>query len=146
MTEPAKHSVSVAGVIVDDQGRCLLIQRADNGDWEVPGGILEIGESIPDGLRREVREETGLNIEPLALTGVYQNLTLGVVALVFRCQMISNGTLQENSEVANFQWASVDEIEKLVKPVHLVRITDSVGPTNRSPVRLHDGKTIAQSI
>jgi 8-oxo-dGTP pyrophosphatase MutT (NUDIX family) len=47
--------------------------------------VRELGESIPDGLRREVREETGLTVEPDGLTGVYKNLACGVVALVLRC-------------------------------------------------------------
>ncbi len=70
----ARHSVSVAGVITDDHGRALLIQRRDNQRWEPPGGVLEPGETIYDGLRREVREETGLEVEPIALTGVYKNM------------------------------------------------------------------------
>jgi ADP-ribose pyrophosphatase YjhB (NUDIX family) len=49
--------------------------------------VLELAESIHDGLRREVREETGLDVEPIALTGVYKNLTRGIVALVFRCKI-----------------------------------------------------------
>jgi len=52
-----RHSVSVTAVITDDRGRALLIQRADNRRWEPPGGVLEPGEAIPDGLRREVHEE-----------------------------------------------------------------------------------------
>ena len=56
MTEQSRHSVSVAGVVVDDAGRALLIRRRDNGHWEPPGGILELNEDIEDGLRREVRE------------------------------------------------------------------------------------------
>ena len=86
-TQPARHSVSVAGVITDDHGRALLIQRRDNHHWEPPGGVLELGESIHDGLRREVREETGLDVEPVTLTGVYKNMNRGIIALVFRCKI-----------------------------------------------------------
>jgi 8-oxo-dGTP pyrophosphatase MutT (NUDIX family) len=85
MTADNRHSVSVAGVVVDDQGRALLIQRRDNGHWEPPGGILEHDETIEDGLRREVLEETGLEIEPGPLTGVYQTIPRRIFALVFRC-------------------------------------------------------------
>jgi len=74
MTEDHRYSVSVAGLIVDDEGRALIIQRRDNGHWEPPGGIPEHGETIEDGLRREVHEETGLKVEPGPLTGVYQNM------------------------------------------------------------------------
>ena len=87
-TEPPRHSVSVTGIITDDRGRALLIQRRDNHQWEPPGGVLELGESIHDGLRREVREETGLDVEPIALTGVYKNMNHGIIALVFQCKII----------------------------------------------------------
>src|SRR5215469_8115836 len=99
-----KHSVSVAAVITDDQGRALLIQRRDNQRWEPPGGVLELGETIEDGLRREVREETGLDIEPIALTGVYKNMTRGIIALVFRCKA-TGGVLTTSDEVSAFLWA-----------------------------------------
>jgi hypothetical protein len=71
-TSSAQHSVSVAGVIVDEQNRALLIRRRDNLHWEPPGGVLEVDEPIHDGLRREVHEETGLVVEPIRLTGVYK--------------------------------------------------------------------------
>src|SRR3954451_11920279 len=73
-SQPPKHSVSVAAAIRDDAGRFLVISRADNGRWEPPGGVLELDESITDGLIREVHEETGLQVQPVALTGVYKNM------------------------------------------------------------------------
>jgi len=84
MTKDVRHSVSVAAVIVNAEGSVLLIQRRDNGKWEPPGGVLELDEQITAGLRREVREETGLDVEPERLTGVYKNMAQGIVALVFR--------------------------------------------------------------
>src|SRR5690348_13369463 len=96
--QPARHSVSVSGVIPDDHGRVLLIRRRDNQHWEPPGGVLELDETIHDGLRREIREETGLDIEPDALTGVYKNMPRGIIALVFRCK-ITGGQLAVNDEV-----------------------------------------------
>jgi 8-oxo-dGTP diphosphatase len=71
-TEDTRHSVSVAGVVIDEDGRALVIQRRDNAHWEPPGGILERDETITDGLLREVKEETGLIVEPIALTGIYK--------------------------------------------------------------------------
>jgi 8-oxo-dGTP diphosphatase len=67
-SQTPRHSVSIAGIITDDHGRALLIRRADNHHWEPPSGVLELGQTIHDGLRREIREETGLNIEPTLLT------------------------------------------------------------------------------
>jgi len=111
--EAAHHSVSVAGVVIDENGRTLVIQRRDNGRWEPAGGVLERDESIVGGLLREVREETGLVVEPLALTGVYKNMRLGVVAMVFRCRP-AGGTLTENSEAAGFRWVQESEVSAII--------------------------------
>src|SRR6516162_5935786 len=118
-TQPARHSVSVAGVITDDHGRALLIQRADNHRWEPPGGVLELGETIPDGLRREVREETGLEVEPVDLTGVYKNMKRAIVALVFRCK-ITGGELATTDEVSAFRWATGAEVGELADEAYAV--------------------------
>jgi 8-oxo-dGTP diphosphatase len=69
MTEHYRHSVSVTGVIIDEQDRVLVVQRRDDAKWELPGGILERQESVEDGMRREVLEETGMHVEPVRLTG-----------------------------------------------------------------------------
>lgn len=57
------HSVSVAGVVVRNDGRLPAIRRADNGTWELPGGVLELAETPEGGVRREVLEETGIHVE-----------------------------------------------------------------------------------
>jgi 8-oxo-dGTP diphosphatase len=133
-----KHSVSVAAVITDDQGRALLIQRRDNGRWEPPGGVLELDETIEDGLRREVREETGLDIEPGPLTGVYKNMVREVVALVFRCKVIG-GQLNTNDEAAAFRWAFEHEIPQLAADAYAVRVLDGLRDRAVTAVRNHDG-------
>jgi ADP-ribose pyrophosphatase YjhB (NUDIX family) len=133
-----KHSVSVAAVITDDHGRALLIQRRDNHRWEPPGGVLELGESIHDGLRREVREETGLDIQPEVLTGVYKNMTRGIVALVFRCTG-TGGQLTVNEEVTAFRWATPAEVSDLTPEAYAVRILDALRDHGAPAIRQHDG-------
>jgi 8-oxo-dGTP diphosphatase len=137
MTMDARHSVSVAGVIIDHQQRALLVQRRDNQHWEAPGGVLELDESIPAGLRREVREETGLSVDPEALTGVYKNMARGIVALVFRCRVIG-GQLATNGEVSAFQWATADEIRTLASEAYAVRVLDALSHSDTA-IRQHDG-------
>ena len=61
--------VAVGAVVRNDRGEVLLIERADNGLWALPGGAQEIGESVTDAVRREVREETGIEVEVTGLTG-----------------------------------------------------------------------------
>jgi ADP-ribose pyrophosphatase YjhB (NUDIX family) len=137
MSTDNRHSVSVAGVIIDDEGRALLIQRRDNGHWEPPGGVLEHGETIDEALRREILEETGLTIEPGPLTGVYQNMTRHIVALVFRCTQ-AGGHLVENDEVSAFRWATPNEIRELMTEAYATRILDGLRDGGTS-VRAHDG-------
>ena len=62
---------SVSAVIFDRRRRLLLQQRSDGGQWGLPGGSVEIGESVTDAVAREVREETGLTVTPRRLIGVY---------------------------------------------------------------------------
>jgi len=133
-----QHSVSVAGIIVDDQRRALLIRRRDNLHWEPPGGILERDESIQVGVCREVKEETGLSIAPMSLSGVYKNMNRGIVALVFRCKVLS-GTLTTNDEVSEFRWATADEVSALVDEAFAIRVLDALQDHTSPAVRQHDG-------
>jgi 8-oxo-dGTP diphosphatase len=135
------YSVSVAGVMIDDDRRALLIHRRDNAHWEPPGGVLEVNERIEDGLRREVKEETGLEVEPIALTGVYKNMRRGVLALVFRCSIVGGG-LTANSEVSDFLWASKDEIGSMVAEAFAVRVLDAYRCEGPVAIREHDGVSL----
>jgi 8-oxo-dGTP diphosphatase len=137
-SQSPRHSVSVSGVIIDDHGRALLIRRRDNHRWEPPGGILELDESIHDGLRREVREETGLDIEPIALSGVYKNMTRAIVNLVFRCK-ITGGVLAANDEASDFRWATEAEVTGLMDEAYAIRVLDALRETAAAAIRPHDG-------
>lgn len=70
---PAATRIVPGGVavIADERGRVLLQRRADSGNWALPGGTMEIGETLEQCVVREVREETGLDIEITGLVGVY---------------------------------------------------------------------------
>lgn len=136
MADTPRHSVSVAGVVIDDAGRVLVIQRRDNGHWEPPGGVLELGEQFEDGVRREVLEETGLDVHVDRLTGVYKNLSLGVVALVFRCTSLGTAH-RDSAEAVTVRWVDPVEITALMDPAYAVRVTDAFGDT--AVTRAHDG-------
>jgi ADP-ribose pyrophosphatase YjhB (NUDIX family) len=140
-TQPARHSVSVTGVITDDRGRALLIQRRDNHRWEPPGGVLELDETIHDGLRREVREETGLDVEPIALTGVYKNMNRAIIALVFRCK-ITGGQLSATDETEAVRWATATDIRELASEAYAIRVLDALRDDAPAAIRQHDGKQL----
>jgi len=137
-SQTPRHSVSVSGIIIDDHGRALLIRRRDNHRWEPPGGVLELSEAIHDGLRREVREETGLDIEPIALSGVYKNMARAIVNLVFRCK-ITGGGLATNDEASAFRWTTESVVPGLMDEAYAIRVLDALHETAAAAVRPHDG-------
>jgi ADP-ribose pyrophosphatase YjhB (NUDIX family) len=138
-----RHSVSVSAAIIDDRGRFLVIQRADNGHWEPPGGVLELGESIHDGLVREVLEETGYRVRPVGLTGVYKNVARGIVALVFRGEVLG-GREQPGEEVRRLGWLTPEEIDTVMFEAYAARMRDALelGPPH---VRAHDGTRLLEA-
>ncbi|MGW5100249.1 NUDIX hydrolase [Streptomyces sp. NPDC004100] len=134
------HSVSVAGVVVREDGRLLAIRRADNGAWQLPGGILELDETPEASVAREVLEETGIHVEVDELTGVYKNLPRGIVALVFRCKP-SGGIERTSSESTAVSWLTPDEVSERMSEVFAVRLLDALDG-NGPHVRSHDGKRL----
>jgi len=69
---PPNSLVPSANVVVtDDAGRILMIHRTDNGNWAIPGGAMDLGESLVDCAVRETREETGIECEVTGLVGIY---------------------------------------------------------------------------
>jgi len=131
------HSVSVAGAVVGEDGRFLVIRRADNGRWEPPGGVLEVEEDVEAGVRREVWEETGVRVRVGPLTGVYKNMKRGIVALVFRCEAVS-GTPRASEEAADVRWLSAEQVEALMTPAYACRLLDALS-SGPPVVRAHDG-------
>lgn len=136
MAATPKHSVSVAGIVVRDDGRVLVIRRDDNGNWEAPGGVLELDESFEAGVQREVLEETGLAVTVERLTGVYKNLTHGIVALVYRCRP-TGGEPHPTEEAREIRWMTTEEVQATMAPAFGVRVLDAFGEAPQS--RAHDG-------
>jgi 8-oxo-dGTP diphosphatase len=130
------HSVSVAGIVVRDNGRVLAVRRRDNQRWEPPGGVLELAETFDQGVRREVFEETGIEVRVERLSGVYKNMPRGIVALVFRCSPVG-GRLTTTDEALSVRWLSVDQIQQHMDPAYVVRVTDAFSEGTRA--RVHDG-------
>lgn len=134
------HSVSVAGAVLREDGRLLAIRRADNGTWELPGGVLELTESPEAGVRREVLEETGIEVEVQELTGVYKNTSRGIVALVFRCKA-TGGTERTSEESTAVAWLTPDEVSAQMSEVFAIRLLDALDDEGPH-VRSHDGRQL----
>ena len=137
------HSVSVAGAVIREDGRMLVIKRRDNGNWEPPGGVLELDETPQEGVVREVLEETGIHVEVEQLTGVYKNMARGIIALVFRCKP-SGGEARVTSEATVVEWLTPDETKKKMGEVYATRLLDSL-ETNSPHIRSHDGTRLKRN-
>ncbi len=126
---------SVSAVILDRRGRLLLQQRSDGGQWGLPGGSVEIGESVTAAVMREVREETGLTVAVGPLVGVYSDPALQVmrypngnvwhyVNLCFRCS-VRGGQLTTCDETLDLGYFALDRLPATLLPNHRIRIRDA---------------------
>lgn len=125
--------VSGDAAIIDAEGRILLIQRADNSLWAMPGGALEVGETPAEGVVREAFEETGVQSQALALIGVFDSRRCGTMSrhhlyhVTFLCQPL-NGLGQEPShanEILDVRWFAQAELPDTIDPGHVSRIPEA---------------------
>jgi ADP-ribose pyrophosphatase YjhB (NUDIX family) len=142
VSDTPKHSVSVAGIVVRDDGRILALCRRDNQHWEPPGGVLELHETFDEGVRREVFEETGIEVEVERLTGVYKNMPRGIVAVVFRCSPVG-GQPAPTNEALSVSWLTVEQIRQYMDPAYVIRVTDAFA--DKASARVHDGVNLAHT-
>jgi 8-oxo-dGTP pyrophosphatase MutT (NUDIX family) len=126
---------SVSAVIFDRRGRLLLQQRSDGGQWGLPGGSVEIGESLRDAVVREVSEETGLTVVPGRLVGVYSSPAFQIVRYpdgnswhyvnaCFECR-VRAGSLTTCDETLALAWAPLARLPRPLLPNHRIRIRDA---------------------
>ncbi|MER2125355.1 MULTISPECIES: NUDIX domain-containing protein [Exiguobacterium] len=106
------YSLSAGAVVLNDQNEILLIQGPDRG-WEFPGGIVEPGESAADGIIREVKEESGIEIEIVKFCGIYQNLEANVCATCWLAKAIG-GQPQTSSESLAVGFFPLEEVLRRV--------------------------------
>jgi ADP-ribose pyrophosphatase YjhB (NUDIX family) len=118
---PANSLIPAASaIVVDEASRILLIRRSDNALWSIPGGAMEVGERIADTAIREVKEETGLQVVPEAIIGIYSNprhvieYADGEVrqqfSICFACRLVGGelATSDESTEVGFFAPAEIE--------------------------------------
>jgi 8-oxo-dGTP diphosphatase len=124
------HIVAAGGVILNDKDEILLVKNPRKG-WEYPGGIVELGETLPQGLIREIKEETGVNVEIINIVGIYSNTKKKkgyngveevptIVTIDFICKYTS-GDLTTSDESSEVKWFSKEEALKIVNPKQQLR-------------------------
>ncbi len=111
--------ISVAAIVFNPQSHVLLIQRGQppaEGLWSIPGGKLHYGESLENACTREVREETGIDIEPGPLVEVIERIVEGFhyVILDYAAHTIGDNTQHPvaASDVTDARWVALPELER----------------------------------
>src|ERR1051325_5735237 len=122
LAKEGKIRLGCSAAIFDAAGRILLTKRQDNGQWCLPSGGAEPGESVAEACEREVWEETGLRVRVKRLVGVYSHsdqLTVypdgnkfQIIALHFEVEVI-DGELGLSNETTDFGYFTLEEIEQL---------------------------------
>jgi 8-oxo-dGTP diphosphatase len=115
---PTHPLVGVGGIVFDALGNVLLVKRGNEprkGHWSIPGGLLELGESLLEGVKREIREETGLTVEPREIVEVVDRLykedgrvRYHYVIVDYWCTVVA-GEAQAASDASDVHWASAAE-------------------------------------
>ena len=125
-TVKSRFRVSAFAVIVRD-GMVLLARRRDIGWWNLPGGGVESGETVDEGLTRELREEVHAEVEIERLVGVYSKPLKDEVALTFLCHL-QPGTerlLATSDEVSELLWCDPRLLPEPMLPKHRQRVEDA---------------------
>jgi len=137
---PEQPLVGVGGVVIDNE-RALLIRRGGppmEGQWSIPGGMLELGETLTQGVARELAEETGLEVDVLDIIEVLERIFPGLpdadgtpgdatrpqyhfVIIDYLCEA-RGGTLCAGSDAEEFAWAREDELAKFDLTVAATRV------------------------
>ncbi|MDV4151452.1 NUDIX hydrolase [Clostridium sp. AL.422] len=115
------HFVSVAGLISNDNGEILLINSPWRG-WEYPGGMVEPGETFQEALIREIKEESGVEVEITGFIGLCKNVDKDIVNIDFSCKYIK-GELTTSNESSEVKWVKKqDALEMITLPLTKKRL------------------------
>ena len=106
------HKVSVAALVTNEDGKILLVNSPWRG-WEYPGGLIEPGESFEAALKREVREESGVEIEITGFVGICKNVARNIVNIDFTARY-AGGSLTTSEESTEVGWFTFEEAMNLI--------------------------------
>jgi len=128
---PERPIVAVGGVVIHE-GHALLIRRGQpplEGRWSIPGGLLEVGETIAAAIERELKEEAGIRARPLGLIEIYEKVLRDAenrpqyhfVILDYLCEFVE-GAVQAGGDVTEAAWISEADLEKLQLTAAALRV------------------------
>ncbi|OIO33189.1 MAG: NUDIX hydrolase [Candidatus Yonathbacteria bacterium CG_4_10_14_3_um_filter_47_65] len=140
-----QFTIGIFGIIFDEQKRVLLCHRRDYDLWNLPGGTMENGESPWDGLKREVKEETGLEVEISKLAGVYSKPDKNEVVLSFICKKIG-GEITLNDEADKIEFFEINKLPPNTPPKQAERIGDAITNDGEAIFKVQTGKSSIELI
>ena len=138
--------VAGAAAVIAQDGKILLMRRSDDRLWNLPGGMMEVGETPAQAVVREVLEETGVRCEPVALVGVYDNrlwetgVAQHLYKFTFLCKPIDGGQAHEAPshalETLESGWFAEDALPEDLFTGHVQRLRDSFvsGAASSAPI------------
>lgn len=142
------HLVSVAALVTNDRGEILLVNSPWRG-WEYPGGLIEPGETFQEALRREVREEAGVEIEITGFVGICKNIERNIVNIDFTARYIS-GELRTSEESTEVIWATPERaLEMITFPLTKKRLTNMLSDREEAVLfcfKREDGFTVKEDL
>lgn len=106
------HLVSVAALVTNDNGEILLVKSPLRG-WEYPGGLIEPGETFQEALHREIREESGVEVEVTGFVGICKNVQRDIVNIDFTARYLS-GELTTSEESTEVIWATPQQAREMI--------------------------------
>ena len=158
-SDPTELGLSVSAMVWRE-GEILLMRRSDNGHWGLPGGYVEVGESVSEAARREVVEETGWAVEIGDLIGVYSNpetqvvdygreksgqrkgvagdggnRRVQIVNLCFHAEAVEPGEMTTPEETLEIGFFAADALPEPFVPIHEIRIEDGLAKRAEAAVR-----------
>lgn len=140
-----QFTIGAFGIIFDEQKRVLLVHRRDYDLWNLPGGTLEDFESPANAVKREVREETGLEIEVSKLLGVYNKENKNDMAFSFLCKVVS-GEITLNDEADKIEYFDVNKLPSNTVPKQVERIMDALSNPSEVIFKTQTGKSAIELV
>ena len=136
----AQFRIGVNALIFNN-GRILMAHRRDIDWWNLPGGGMELGETVEEAVQREVREETGLEVAIEQLVGVYSKPQKQEVVLTFRCH-ITGGSLAATEESRECRFFAPNDLPVNTLPKHRQRVEDALLNQQRAVIRNQRSSTV----
>lgn len=135
-----KYNIGAFAIIVNSKDEVLLCHRTDYDMWNLPGGGIDNNESPWDGIKREVKEETGLEVKVERLISVYSKSYKNHLVFLFLCNQIG-GKIEINNEARDIKYFNRKELPQNTIQKHIERINDYFNYESKTILKTEEKKS-----